>query len=157
MNSACIIAACAAAAHRNNNTQNPAQYVTNKDFDIYYKVAFRMYLHFNPIYVIAPVEKVFLGSVFAPYEELRIEPKQVPATTIAKERTFMINAKKCPKGPDAFVKENLEQFQASEIWASEKDSIINQYLSEIEERYNIKLDKEYSHLDYSVQFCWEVC
>lgn len=154
MNSACIIAACAANARARQQKDNYKQYITNKDFEVYYKVNFRMYLHFNSITIVSPTEKAYLGSIFAPYEVTCVKPVKVPATTIAKARTFSVQAKKCVNGPDQYVKDNLSRFENSEIWESEKFKIESEYLNDIEKRYNIILDR--SSLDYTVQFCWDI-
>ena len=154
MNSACIIAACAASARANQQKNNYKQYVTSKDCETYYKVNFRMYLHFNPITIVTPVEKVYLGSVFAPYEVTSIKPVKVPATTIAKARSFSVQAKKCVNGPDQYIKDNISRFESSEIWEAEKAKIEFEYLNDIEKRYNVILDR--NSLDYSVQFCWDI-
>lgn len=151
MNSACIIAACAANA-RNNSSAKPQNSCGHTE--VYYKVEFRMYLHFNQITIVTPVEKVYLGSIYAPYQQLLVKPVKVPGQTIATVRTFYLAASKCKKGPDKYLEDRLEDFKKSPTWLSEKTALENEYLDYIKRTYNIELTRD--SLDYYEQFCWEI-
>lgn len=156
MNSACIIAACAANSRNNPINRGPWMYtacIDNK-LEIYYKINFRMYFHFNSIRVVRPVEEAYTGSVYAPVKTLFVQPVIVNARTIAKAYSFSVIASKCPNGPDKYVEDNLERFTNSAVWESAKEEIINEYLENIKQKYNIILDK--NSLDYSIQYCWDV-
>ena len=65
MNSACIIAACAAASRANQN--NGYSYVTGgKGFEVYYKVKLRKYYHFKDMILLSSVDDFYTGSIYAP-------------------------------------------------------------------------------------------
>ena len=153
MNNACLIAACAAASRRN---QNPRLYTTYIDFkdNTYYKVNFRMYLHFNPIMIVCPEEEGYVGSYFAPVLTNFIKTVQLESKTIAQQHSFMINSKKCKNGIDKYIENNLESFTGSTIWNLYRNEIIDKYVTDINRKYNIELDK--SSVDYSIQFVYEV-
>ncbi len=153
MNSACIIAACAASARRQQESKNYSQYFT-KDLELYYRVNFRMYVHFNSIKAIRPTEDVLIGSIYAPFKVTMIEPVTIEACSVAKQHSFSLRASKCPKGPDAYVKENLNKYTSSGIWQIAKKEIIDKYKQDIKDKYNIILDDSY--LSYSIQYCWEI-
>jgi hypothetical protein len=155
MNSACIIAACAANARRNNDKgHNMYAHYFTKDYEFYYKVHFRMYLHFMPVSFVKYDKEVYLGSIFAPYKQFALETATTEPRSIAKQWTFSIKASKCPKGPDKYVKDNLEQFTSSDVWKYSKEELIEEYVTEMQNKYNILIDK--SALDYTVQYCWNV-
>ena len=154
MNSACIIAACAANARRiNQQHQNYTQYLS-RDFDLYYKINFRMYVHFRPIKIIKPEGDDYIGSVYAPFRATLMVPAQIEAKTVAKQRTFKVKANDCLNGPYKYVKDNLERYTSSDLWQLDKEDIINNYIEEVQKEHNIILDKSY--LDYTIQHCWEV-
>lgn len=153
MNSACIIAACAAGARRRNEQKNYSQYF-DSNLELYYKVNFRMYIHFNRVKAIRPTEDVYIGSIYAPFKAIMIEPVLIEACSVAKQHTFSLAASKCPNGPDKYIEENLEKYISSTIWKIDRDEIIEKYKQDIKNKYNIILDNSY--LDYSVQYCWEI-
>ena len=153
MNSACIIAACAASARRQQESKNYSQYFT-QDLELYYRVNFRMYVHFNSIKAIRPTEDVLIGSIYAPFKVTMIEPVTIEACSVAKQHSFSLRVSKCPKGPDAYIKENLNKYTSSGIWQIAKKEIIDKYKQDIKDKYNIILDDSY--LSYSIQYCWEI-
>jgi hypothetical protein len=155
MNSACIIAACAAGAHnRQKKNHNMYTQYFDKNFEIYYKVNFRMYLHFLPITYVKHTNEVYLGSIYAPYNQIALETVCTEPKSIAKQHSFTIRANKCPNGPEAYIKDNLEKFTSSDIWKQYKEELINVYLVEMQEKYNIIIDR--TALDYTEQFCWNI-
>lgn len=157
MNSACIIAACAAnarAAQKKKDLKLYAHYF-DKDFEIYYKIKFRMYLHFNPIEAIKPSEQEYLfGSVYAPFKAKTLQKVSIPPMSLAKEHIFLIHESRCPSGPDKFVKDNTKRFEETSIWKAAKEELTKKYIDDVTEKYGVTLDNSY--LNYSVQYCWEV-
>ena len=153
MNNACLITACAVASHNRNKVHNNYAHWVDRNFDIFYKVHFRMYLHFNSFDAIVPCENtvdIFTGIIsFAPLKRVHIAPQ-----SLAKQYTFTLYDSKCPNGPDEYIKTNIEKYINSDIWEFSKNEIINTYVEDVKSKYNITLDK--SALDYNIQYCWEV-
>ena len=155
MNSACIIAAC--AAHARNTTIKPVTQQLTEDLEIYFTVKFRYYLHFNQIKTVKPNGAkmgIFNNSEYAVSDMSIICPVIIPATTLAEERQFTFRKSQCPKGPDAFIKEHLEEFTQSGIWLLSQDNLVYKYIDDVQKKYGILLDR--SAVDFSTQFCWEV-
>lgn len=153
MNSACIIAAC--AAHARNNTIKPVTQQLTEDLEVYFTVKFRYYLHFNQIKTVKPNKvkmDIFNNSAYT--DMSIICPVDIPATTLAEERQFTVRKSRCPKGPDAFIKEHLEEFAQSGIWLLSRDKLVYKYIDDVQRQYGILLDK--SAVDFSTQFCWEI-
>jgi hypothetical protein len=158
MNSACIIAACAANGRATTTKQshnNYAHYFT-KDFELYYVIKLRKYYHFEPMTLVTPEESpCYIGSIYAPVKlDVMLKPVFLDAKTIAIEHQFSIRADKCVGGVDDFVKNNLERLTTSGVWYDSDDQVLNKYISEINRKYNIDLDR--SSLKYTNQFCWEI-
>lgn len=155
MNSACIIAACAANSRkRNEHFYN--QYF-DKDFELYYRVKLRKYYHFEPMTLVkANYGPCYVGSIYAPIlqSEVQLKPVKVEAKSIFVERQFTIRADKCTNGVDNYIKENLVNFTTSGIWFDSDRQALDLYVTELNERYNIDLDM--NSLKYTNQFCWEV-
>ena len=155
MNNACIIAACAVNSRNQKKAHNMYAHYFDKDFEIYYHINFRMYLHFRPITVVAPTgETFYIGSYYAPVLMNEIKPITLEAQSIAKQHTFSLKASKCKNGPDKYIEEHIDDFTSSQIWGYAKEEIISMYLDKVNKKYNIDLDK--SSLDYTTQYCWEV-
>ena len=156
MNSACLIAACAVTARRNNNHKMYARYF-DSNFNVYYRFKIRKYYHFEPMMLVKPTyEPCYMGSIYAPFcqSEVQLTPIKVDAKTIAVEHSFSVNEKKCPNGVENYIKDNLERLTTSTIWYMSDDQVLDMYTSELNKKYNIDLDK--SSLSYTNQYCWEV-
>ena len=158
MNSACIIAACAAsgrAAKAKQSHTSYAHYFT-RDFELYYVVKLRKYYHFEPVTIVTPEESpCYVGSIYAPVKlDVMLKPVFLEAKTIAIEHKFSIKDKYCVGGVENFVKNNLERLTTSSVWYSSDDRALDKYVSEINRKYNIDLDQ--SSLKYTNQFCWEI-
>ena len=97
---------------------------------------------------------IFNNSEYAVSDMSIICPVIIPATTLAEERQFTFRKSQCPKGPDAFIKEHLEEFTQSGIWLLSQDNLVYKYIDDVQKKYGILLDK--SAVDFSTQFCWEV-
>lgn len=152
MNNACIIAACA-ASKRNQNANRYTQYLSS-DNSIYYRVNFRMYIHFNPITIVYPCEKGYLGSIYAPYETTFIRPAYIDGQTLWQQHTYSVNSKNAKPNIDTYIENNIERYTNSAMWRFTKQEIIDKYLDDIKKKYNVILDE--SSLDYSIQYVWEV-
>lgn len=157
MNSACLIAACAAASRRASEQQKNsyAQYFT-KDFDLYYRVIFRKYFYFEEMLLVTPIESpCYLGSVYAPIKfDAAIKPVKVPAKTLAVAYSFPVRASKCKNGIDNYVKENLELFTSSSVWHFSEQQAIEKYTEELRKELNIEVEPE--SFRYTTQYCWEI-
>lgn len=162
MTSACVIAACAAGGYiantyNNQNEQNPAIYAAwsqQKGSILYYRVNFRLYLHFNSINIVENTGDFYVGSVFAPIRTTLLNTVTVEPKTIARSHKFSIDINKCPEGISKYVESNIEKFTNSSVWQAYKEDIINKYLEDIQIKYNVILDKD--ALDYTTQYCWEI-
>lgn len=152
MNSACLIAACASSSR---NT-NPDKYVTYTTFNYewLYKVKFRMYIHFNPINVVRPIEDGYFGSIYAPIKTTFIDTVIVEPKTVAQEYGFFISSEKAKPNIDKYIEANIERFTGSSLWDIYKTETINKYIEDIKKKYNVIVDE--SSLDYSIQYIWEV-
>ena len=156
MNNACLIAAAAVIARRNNGHNMYAHYL-DRDFNIYYRFKIRKYYHFEPMMLVKPTyEPCYVGSIYAPIlqSEVQLTPVQVEAKSIAIEHCFSIRADKCTNGVDNYIKDNLERLTTSGVWFDSDRQAFDLYITELNRKYNINLDK--SSLRYTNQYCWEV-
>ena len=156
MNSACLIATCAAASRRNNNHNMYAHYI-DRDFNIYYRFKIRKYYHFEPMMIVKPTyEPCYMGSIYAPFcqSQVQLTPIKVDAKTIAVEHSFSVYEKNCPDGVDTYIKDNLERLLNNGVWYDSDRQALDLYITELNRKYNIDLDK--SSLRYTNQYCWEV-
>lgn len=140
MNSACIIAACAAASRAAQRSDKKANGNARNNIEIYYKVKLRKYYYFDE-----------MTLVITPY----FKPVKVPARTVGIEHVFTVPASRCPNGIDRYIKENLKTFDESSLWKSYDNKVIFKYIDELNEEFRIDLDP--SSLTYKSQFYWEVC
>jgi hypothetical protein len=154
MNSACIITACA-AHRRTSQGHNNYAYYTTKDYELYYRVHFRMYLHFKPIDIVAPTgEDNYIGSIYAPVIQRELKRVHIDAQSIMYPWSFSVRADKCSNGIDDYIQEHISEYENSSIWELGKEEILNKYLDELKRKYNVILDK--NSPDYTIQYCWEV-
>lgn len=153
MNNACLIAACTPHSCNNSINKGPWMYTNYKD-DFYYKVKFRMYMYFDSINIVMPIEEVYVGSVYAPIKETHIKPVKVESQILAREHVFTVNISKIDTSIDTYIKNNLHRFINSTIWSLYKDEMIAKYLKHVKDKYNVILDE--SSVEYSIQYCWEV-
>ena len=156
MNNACLIAAAAVTARRNNGHNMYAHYF-DRDFNVYYKFKIRKYYYFEPMVLVKPTyEPCYMGSIYAPFcqSEVQLTPIKVDAKTIAVEHSFSVCEKNCPNGIDNYIKDNLERLINSSIWYDSDRQTLDLYVTELNKKYNINLDK--SSLRYTNQYCWEV-
>lgn len=156
MNNACLIAAAAVTARRNNDHNMYAHYF-DRDFDSYYRFKIRKYYHFEPMMLVKPTyEPCYMGSIYAPFcqSEVQLTPVKVDAKTIAIEHIFSVYEKNCPNGVDNYIKDNLERLITSSVWFDSDRQALDLYVTELNRKYNINLDR--NSLIYTNQYCWEV-
>ena len=156
MNNACLIAAAAVTARR-NNTHNMYAHYFDRDFNIYYRFKIRKYYHFEPMMLVKPIyEPCYMGSIYAPFcqSEVQLTPINLDAKTIAIEHSFSVYEKNCPNGIDNYIKDNLERLTTSSVWFDSDRQALDLYVTELDKKYNINLDKR--SLRYTNQYCWEV-
>lgn len=151
MNSACIIAACAANARRHNN-MTPTVFQHGEE--VYYKVVIRKYYRFKSCTIVVPDHENFSGSIYAPIRTLVLKPVQVPAHTMAIQNTFSVTASKCPDGIDAYVKNNWDTFMESRRWLHSDEEVQQEYENSISKKYNIEVKP--GALVYTSSYFWEV-
>lgn len=155
MNSACIIAACAAASRAAQQSNKKVNDNAGANLEIYYKVKLRKYYYFDAMTLVSFVDNYYTGSIYAPVITPYFKPVKVPARTVGIEHVFTVPASRCPNGIDRYIKENLKTFDESPIWKSYDNKVIFKYIDELNEEFKIDLDP--SSLTYKSQFCWEVC
>lgn len=157
MNSACIIAACATSSR--NAQENSSDMCTSYFRDttqVYYKVKLRKYYYFDSMALVTPIESpYYVGSIYAPLKfDVLLDTVNVEPKTLMIEHHFYINTKECSDGIDNYIKDNMSRFTSSGIWELKDQQVINKYLSEINNKYNIELIRD--SLDFTTQYCWEV-
>ena len=156
MNSACLIATAATTTRKNNSHNMYTQYF-DSNFSIYYIFKIRKYYHFEPMMLVKPTyEPCYMGSIYAPFcqSEVQLTPVKIDAKTIAIEHSFSVYEKNCPNGIDNYIKDNLERLTNSGVWYDSDRQALDLYVTELNRKYNIDLDK--SSLRYTNQYCWEV-
>jgi len=146
LNSACIIAACAANARQNRELVQQKHHCSLTNLpEVLYKIRLRMYIDFESIRLTVAVEDVcsaFFKSI------------SIPSKSIAIEDLFTIGASKCPAGPDKYMEENLDIITSSIFWQRTKEEIIDKYLADIKNKHNIIVDKSY--INYNIRYSWEI-
>ena len=155
MNSTCLTAAAVTTCR--NNSHNMYAHYFDRDFNIYYRFKIRKYYHFEPMMLVKPTyEPCYMGSIYAPFcqSEVQLKPIKVDAKSIAVEHSFSVYEKNCPDGIDNYIKDNLERLINSGIWYDSDRQALDLYVTELNRKYNIDLDK--SSLKYTNQYCWEV-
>ena len=156
MNNACLIAAAVVTARRNNGHNMYAHYF-DREFDTYYRFKIRKYYHFEPMMLVKPTyELCYMGSIYAPFceSEVQLTPIRVDARSIAVEHSFTVYEKNCPNGVENYIKDNLERLTTSSVWYDSDKQALDMYVTELNKKHNIDLDK--SSLKYTNQYCWEV-
>ena len=156
MNNACLLAAAAVTARRNNGYNMYAHYF-DRDFNSHYRFKIRKYYHFEPMMLVKPTyEPCYMGSIYAPFcqSEVQLTPVKVEAKTIAIEHLFSVYEKNCPDGIDNYIKDNLERLITSSVWFDSDRQALDLYVTELNRKYNINLDR--NSLIYTNQYCWEV-
>lgn len=155
MNNACLIAATV-TSRRNNKPKEYATYFTTDNFDLYYRVNFRMYFHFNSLKAVTPIKEPLTNPSggFIPESVTYIKPLIIEGRTIAKSHSFPLKADKCKDGPDKYVEANLERYTTSSVWDNAKEEIIEMYLEGIKDTYGITLER--NSISYTTQYCWEI-
>ena len=157
MNNACLIAACAAGSRLKSEQNCRYKKYFNNVFDFYYKVKIKKTYNFESITLVTPVPDgpYYVGSIYAPAQlDALIRPVQVEKKSTAIVCTFPVLESQCTNGVDNYIKDNLERFASSSIWAVSDEQIVMNYVKELNNTYNIDLDPK--SLTYDIQYSWEV-
>jgi hypothetical protein len=144
MNSACIIAACAA----NARVRKKEAHVHIPVEELYYKVSLRKYYYFKPMAWSSPIRYNEYTNTFS------MSTTEIEARTFAIASSFSVRASKCPNGIDEYIKSNLDTITATDEWKAQEEKVLADYVSEIKKWYNIVLDSEV--LNYTTEYYWEV-
>ena len=151
MNSACLIAACAANSRARRNSAPKPVYTG----EYYYKVNLRKYYHFNPMsladFTTQICKHVEPNTSAAP---MPIKIVNIDTRSSAVQQSFSVRASKCPNGIDSYIRENLEQITSSDGWLELDKQVINDYIKYVDLMYNIKLHAE--DILYTAEYYWEV-
>ena len=151
MNSACIIAACAANA-RARKKEEPVHIPTE---DIYYKVTLRKYYRFDPMslanFITQVCEHVEPNTSIA---QMPINVVNIEARSSAVQQSFSVRASKCPNGIDNYIKENLAQITSSTDWLELDKQVLADYIKWADTVYGVKMPAD--AILYTTEYYWEV-
>ena len=151
MNSACMIAACAATA-RASRKEEPVRILAD---ELYYKVTFRKYYRFDPLSLVDFATKICESiepSVSIAPMPLRVI--NIESRSSAIQQSFSVRASKCPNGIDNYIKENLTQITSSKDWLELDRCVVADYISYVDLMYGVKLLAE--DVLYTIEYYWEV-
>ena len=152
MNSACLIAACAANSRARRKDEEKAKSPVE---DLYYKVTLRKYYRFDPLsladFTTHICEPAKPNTYAAP---MPIKIVNIDSRSSAVQQSFSVRASKCPEGIDNYIKENLAQITSSDDWLELDKQVINDYIKYVDLMYNIKLHAE--DVLYITEYYWEV-
>ena len=151
MNSACIIAACAA----NARARKKEEHVHIQAEELYYKVNLRKYYYFKPAVMLTPTESTNYPKL---YEDvipvIETTPIVLGAKTSAIASSFSIKESLCPKGIDNYIKNNLDHITSTNEWKAMHDKVLADYISDVKKQYDVDIDPVY--LNYTTEYYWEV-
>ena len=151
MNSACIIAACAANARARKKEEAvhiPAE-------ELYYKVTLRKYYYFKPV-VVLPQTPVCAYQVLTDdvIPVMQISPTAISAKTYGVASSFSVKNTKCLRGIDAYIRENLERITSTNEWKAMHAKTIADYCKDVKIQYDVDIDPTY--VNYTTEYYWEV-
>ena len=152
MNSACLIAACAANSRARRKDEEKANSLVE---ELYYKVNLRKYYHFNPMSLAD-----FTAQVCEPAEpntsvaQMPIKIVNIDSRSSVVQQSFSVRASKCPNGIDNYIKENLAQITSSEDWQELDKQAMADYIKYVNLIYGVKLTPD--AVLYTTEYYWEV-
>ena len=149
--SACIIAACAANA-RARKKEEPVRIPTE---ELYYKVTLRKYYYFKPV-VVLPQTPVYDYPVLADdvIPVMQISPTAISAETYGIASSFSVNANKCPRGIDEYIRNNLDKITSTDEWKAMHAKTLADYRKDVKIQYDVDIDPAYAN--YTTEYYWEV-
>ena len=152
MNSACLIAACAANSRARRKDEEKANSLVE---ELYYKVNLRKYYRFDPLsladFTAHICERVESNTSVAP---MPIKIVNVDTRSYAVQQSFSVRASKCSDGIDSYIRENLEQVTSSDDWLELDKQVINDYIKYVDLMYGIEIQA--STVIYTTEYYWEV-
>ena len=144
MNSACLIAACAANA-RARRKEEPAHVPTE---ELRYKVTLRKYYHFKRMVWSTPIEYNESSNSYS------MRCVDIGAKTMAIVSSFSVKESLCPNSIDEYIKNNLDIITSTDEWKARHAKVLADYCSDAKKQYNIDLDPAY--INYTTEYYWEV-
>ena len=151
MNSACIIAACAA----NSRARNKEAYVHIPVEELYYKVSLRKYYYFKPTTIIGQTNRVeypVLNDDIIPV--LEVAPAVIGARTYTLLSSFSVKESMCPNGIDEYIRNNLAKITSTDEWKARHAQVLANYYFDVKQEYDINVDPALA--DYTTEYYWEV-
>lgn len=124
MNSACIIAACAANSRARRKDEEKVNNFIQAE-ELYYKVTLRKYYYFKPMTWSSPIEYNEYTNTFS------MHAINIEAMTSATSQSFSVRASKCPNGIDAYIKDNLDIITTEPEWKASDAQVIADYCAEV--------------------------
>ena len=144
MNSACIIAACAANA-RARKKEEPEHIPAE---ELYYKVALRKYYYFKPMTYMSPIKYSESTDTYS------MSTTYIEAKTAAIASNFYVKASKCINGIDAYIRDSLDSIISISEWKARDAQVLADYCAGIKKYYGIDVDPAY--VNYTTEYYWEV-
>ena len=151
MNSACLIAACAANARARRKEE--AVHIPTEE--LYYKVTLRKYYYFKPTTILGPSNRVdypVLNDDIIPV--LEVTPAVIGARTYALMSSFSVKSSLCQNGIDEYIKNSLDKITSTDEWKTRHAKVLADYCSTIKQEYFIDVDP--TQLNYTTEYYWEV-
>lgn len=150
MNTA-LIAACATAGKVKENKR--PTYYTNFQGATYVNVKVRMYVHFRPMTIVAPVGYSYHGSIYAPYKILDVKPVQLRGRSKSIQHSFKVDINKVDN-ISKYIKDRINDIDMQGIWNFYEREMVHEYCEWIKSHYNVNVSAD--SFDYTIQFCSEV-
>ena len=151
MNSACIIAACAA----NSRARIKEEPVHIRTEELYYKVTLRKYYYFQPVVVLPQTaihEYPVLDDDIIPV--MSISPTVVSAKTYGITSSFSVKESLCPNGIDEYIRNNLDKITFTTEWKTMHAKTLADHCSYVKQEYGVDIDPTY--VNYTTEYYWEV-
>lgn len=150
MNTA-LIAACATVGKVKENKW--PTYYTNFQGATYIDVKVRMYVHFRPMTIVAPIGYSYYGSIYAPYKILDVRPIQLRGRSKCIQHSFKVDINKV-HNISAYIKDRINDINMQGIWHFYECEMVHEYREWIKSNYNTNVSAD--SFDYTIQFCSEV-
>ena len=151
MNSACLIAACAANA-RARKKEEPVHIPTE---ELYYKVTLRKYYYFKPTIIFGQSNRAdfpVLNDGIIPV--LEVTPAAVGARTYALMSSFSVKESLCTNGIDEYIRNNIDKITSTDEWKAMHAKTLADYCKDVKIQYNVDIDPAY--VNYTTEYYWEV-
>ena len=146
---ALIAAACAANARRVAEDRLISH--SSNSGESCYQILFKMYVRFEPRYVIKFREP---SQLFNSDRLDKLDRVETDCCTFCAQHMFRLSADECANKPYKYVRKNKDTYTSSSVWEPLKEDAMNKYIEAMKDKYNVELSK--SDLDYETAYYWEV-